>query len=230
MNEQELRAYCDPGRMAKKWIDKYIAASALGVPPTLYATAAFTFKVLTEDIPGCLLECGACAAPHPGIMDYACRFVGKHREVWLLDSFEGIPMAGPEDCDSCAALVGRRLGSKIVTSGISFCTLRGAQGNMARWGSDVDKLHFVKGWFEETVPTLKTGPIAILRLDADLYDSTKVCMKYLYEKVVDGGFVIIDDWGFSGVQKAIREIIGEPPQLIKIPGTECWFWRKGRHV
>lgn len=230
MNEQELRTYCDPGPMARSWIDRHIAKSALGVPPTLYATAALTFRVLVENIPGCLVECGVYAGAHPGIMDYACRFVGKSREIWLFDSFEGIPKAGPEDGDACAALVGRGDGKQIVTSGISFCTLRGAQGNLRKWGSNIEKLRFVKGWFQETIPTSKTGPIAVLRLDADLYDSTKVCMQHLYDRVVHGGFVIVDDWGFAGVQKAIREVIGEPPQLIQIPGSECHFWRKGRHV
>ncbi len=230
MNERELRAYCDPGVLAKKWIDKHVLASALGIPPTLYATAAFTFKVLVEDVPGCLLEAGCCAGAHPAVMDYVCRFMGKVRPIWLLDSFEGIPMAGPEDCDSCAALVGRQPGDKLMTSGIAYCPLRGAQRNMTMWGSNIDKLHFVKGWFQETVPTLKTGPIAILRLDADLYASTKVCMEHFYGRVSPGGFVIVDDWGFSGVQRAIREVIGEPPQVIQIPDTECFFWRKDRHV
>ena len=54
-----------------------------------------------------------------------------------------------------------------------------------------------KGWFQETLPgvTKEIKQIAILRLDGDFYASTKVCLDFLYEKVVSGGFIIVDDYG-----------------------------------
>ena len=69
-------------------------------------------------------------------------------------------------------------------------------------------LHFHKGWFQETMP--KVSPqislIAILRLDGDWYASTRVCLEFLYGKVVRGGFVIIDDYGaYEGCRKAVDE-------------------------
>lgn len=47
--------------------------------------------------------------------------------------------------------------------------------------------------------------VSILRLDGDLYDSYKVALRHLYPKVVQGGFVIIDDWCFEGCRSAVKE-------------------------
>ena len=53
------------------------------------------------------------------------------------------------------------------------------------------------------------GDIAILRLDADWYASTKICLAYLFDRVVPGGFVIVDDYGtYAGCQRAVDEFIG----------------------
>ena len=54
--------------------------------------------------------------------------------------------------------------------------------------------------------------IAILRLDGDWYGSTKVCLDNLYNKVVDGGFIIIDDYGcekWKGCKKAVQEFFAK---------------------
>lgn len=66
------------------------------------------------------------------------------------------------------------------------------------------------GWFQDTLPvdapTLE--PIAVLRLDGDWYASTKVCLDHLYDLVVPGGFVIVDDYGtYDGCQRAVDEFV-----------------------
>ncbi len=77
-----------------------------------------------------------------------------------------------------------------------------------RIGYPLGNLCFHKGWFQDVVPTAakNIGDIAVLRLDGDWYASTKVCMEFLFDKVVQGGFVIIDDYGaYEGCKKAIDE-------------------------
>lgn len=61
------------------------------------------------------------------------------------------------------------------------------------------------GWFEEVLPVNPVPPIALLRLDGDLYNSTYVCLKYLYPKVIKGGLVIIDDWALPGCREAVDD-------------------------
>jgi len=68
-----------------------------------------------------------------------------------------------------------------------------------------------KGWFQKTMPEAakQIEKISILRLDGDLYDSYKVSLHHLYPRVVQGGFVIIDDWCFEGCRSAVREFFEE---------------------
>ena len=50
------------------------------------------------------------------------------------------------------------------------------------------------------------GDISILRLDGDWYNSVKICLNKLYEKVIEGGIIIIDDYGhFIGAKNATDE-------------------------
>lgn len=67
-----------------------------------------------------------------------------------------------------------------------------------------DRVFFHEGWFQNTVPVAKNKikEIAILRLDSDLYESTLVCLRHLYPLVVNGGFIITDDYGLKGCRIA----------------------------
>lgn len=71
-----------------------------------------------------------------------------------------------------------------------------------------DKLHYIIGDVRKTLLNDKNKPekIAILRLDTDWYDSTKVELQELYDKVVKGGIIIFDDYyHWDGQRKAVDE-------------------------
>lgn len=73
---------------------------------------------------------------------------------------------------------------------------------------DKTYVHFYKGWFKNTMPAASKHiqTIAILRIDADWYDSVYICLHYLYPKVVKGGYIIIDDYGYyEGCTKAVKD-------------------------
>jgi hypothetical protein len=66
--------------------------------------------------------------------------------------------------------------------------------------------HLIKGRFQDTLQRTDTGPIALLHLDGDWYESTKSCLDQLYDRVSPGGVVQIDDWGYwAGARKANSE-------------------------
>ena len=57
-----------------------------------------------------------------------------------------------------------------------------------------------------TLTNSNVSSIAILRLDTDLYESTKIALEQLYPKVSEPGFVIIDDYGhYDGARRATDE-------------------------
>jgi hypothetical protein len=86
-----------------------------------------------------------------------------------------------------------------------------------------ERIHFIKGLVEETVPNLAPPKIALLRLDTDWYASTKHELEHLYPRLAIGGVLIIDDYGYwQGSQKAVDEYfesIEFPPYLSKIDYT-----------
>lgn len=114
----------------------------------------------------------------------------------------------------------------------------------------------IQGWFENTIPDFVDkrnsgewcdakfvndfgGPyrvekfqIAILRLDGDLYNSTYVCLKYLYPKVIKDGLVIVDDWALPGCRQAVIDhsvelgISIHDIQLITDKNSAVAYWTK----
>ena len=86
-----------------------------------------------------------------------------------------------------------------------------------------------KGWFENRLPGF-LDPISILRLDGDLYNSTYVCLKNLYPKVIEGGLIIIDDWELKGCRDAFYDYFNnqlnpyESP-FIKYVSNIAYFYK-----
>ena len=73
----------------------------------------------------------------------------------------------------------------------------------------------VKGFFEESLLKYTGKQIALLHLDADLYESYKTSLELLYTKIPKGGVVAFDEYmgtfehiNFPGAKKAIDEFFG----------------------
>ena len=76
----------------------------------------------------------------------------------------------------------------------------------ARYDLLDDRVRFLKGWFKDTLPTAPIEQLALLRVDGDLYESTWDALHALYDKVSEGGFVIIDDYGdFPPCRQAVDD-------------------------
>lgn len=71
-------------------------------------------------------------------------------------------------------------------------------------------IHYIKGKVEDTIPQNAPDQIALLRLDTDWYESTKHELVHLFPRLVKGGVLIIDDYGYwKGARKAVDEYIEE---------------------
>ena len=83
-------------------------------------------------------------------------------------------------------------------------------------------VHFVEGKVEDTIPGQAPQEIAILRLDTDWYESTRHELTHLYQRLVPGGVLIIDDYGtWKGSKDATDEFVAET-------GEPLLFVRTGR--
>lgn len=178
------------------------ARAALSTKPTIYATYTLSNKLDEDSVLGDFVECGVFAGAQLAAMAAAC----PERIIHAFDSFCGIPEAGEKDDETITGLIGRGEG-RLISTGISACSLEQVKKNLLSWGLELDRFRFYEGWFQETVPVCSENipPIALLRLDGDLYESTLVCMQHLYPKLVEGGYLIIDDYALTGCRRAIHD-------------------------
>lgn len=155
-----------------------------------------------RNVEGCVVECGVWRG---GMIAGIADLLGGGRDYYLFDSFEGLPPV--------KAIDGRGLRAwQAATTAPEYhnnCWASAHEADTAMKKSLANRYSLVKGWFEETVPRFKPSQrIALLRLDGDLYDSTRICLKYLYPYVVEGGIVIIDDYNYwDGCAHAVHEFL-----------------------
>ena len=176
--------------------------------------------VKQNNIEGAFVETGTWTG---GASAYALLAMTRNndvREYWGFDSFEGMPAPTSEDGQHGVEWIGED-NSEVNNADRDAC-----HNFLLGTGYDSEKINLVKGWFEDSLPKSKglIGPIAILRLDGDFYDSTKVAMTELYPLVVKGGIVIIDDYGyFEGCRKAIHECAPDQDILFAEDGIRYFI-------
>lgn len=194
-----------------------ISGVAYSNKSTVYNTYCLARKVL--DLPGCFVECGVGAGAQIMAMQLASN--GSSKTIYAFDSFEGIPMAGPNDDSQPGIGIPKHdryapISDRLVSSGITSHSDKNVKENFERFGVSLSNILFIKGWFQHTLFGFDTGPISLLRLDGDLYESTLICLEELYPKVVLGGVVIIDDYALEGCRKAVHDYFKELPEIIKV--------------
>ncbi|HEY6213192.1 MAG TPA: TylF/MycF/NovP-related O-methyltransferase, partial [Vicinamibacterales bacterium] len=150
---------------------------------------------------------GGCAAM---LGKLAFEDAGLQRTLWLFDSFEGLPDPTVDDFDAAR---GQGTGGHVTPLGRGSCLgmLEDVEWLLfERCRLKRDRVTLVKGWFQDTLPehARRIGPIALLRIDGDWYESTKVCLEHLYDHVVAGGVIIVDDYeSCFGCTKAVDEFL-----------------------
>lgn len=162
-----------------------------------------------NSIPGDIIECGVAKGGCSAALIDSCRYfkIYDDRHFWLFDSYEGLPETTKED------YVDGKAGEFIrpLPKGSCLGTLDEVKNLMFNnLNTPEQKISFIKGWFDKTVPETKSKikKISILRLDGDWYESTKIPLEAFFSKVEIGGVIIIDDYGTCyGSKKALDEFI-----------------------
>lgn len=180
---------------------------------------------------GAIVECGVWKGGCVGVAAVAVRESGYRRQIHLFDSFAGLPEPGAADGAAAAAYSDGRSQGRLESTGKCVASQADVEALLFhRLGIQPSAVCIHAGWFQETLPRDhgKIGPIALLRLDGDWYDSTRVCLKYLYPHVVSGGYIILDDYGhWEGCRKALEEYWVEagvrPQTLVQIDYTGVYF-------
>lgn len=207
---------------------------------TLYQQVRYLER---SGIPGAFVECGVWKGGSVGLMALANLDHGPaRRDLHLYDAFTEICEPDEKVDGARAVREARAWSSDGGTQGrlrplTGVYDAFGGPGTLDEnrrlleevVGYDPARLHYHVGWFQETVPASAAaiGPIALLRLDGDWYASTKICLEHLYDLVVPGGVVIIDDYGtYEGCQKAVDEFLAarQEPVFLSHVDADCRYW------
>jgi O-methyltransferase len=175
--------------------------------------------VLAFNIPGDFVECGVWRGGASFLIADLLRQAGvQDRKVWLFDSFEGLPP--PDQIDGAAAMAYTQNPAGPGAHDNCCASLEEVQRTVTALGLTA-YTECVKGWFEQTLPATRDriGPIAILRIDGDWYSSVRCCLDTLYDQVVDGGLVVLDDYyTWEGCAIAVHEFLGTRRLAHRIEG------------
>jgi len=179
--------------------------------------------IITYQIPGDLIETGvwrggACIYMRALLKAYGV----NNRVIWCADSFEGLPRPDAERFPQDAGDIHHTYTPLKIS-------LEEVKANFAKYDLLDEQVRFLKGWFKDTLAHVPIEHLSLLRVDADMYQSTTEALTYLYPKVSPGGFIIIDDYGvLPGCRAAVNDFrsrctIRDPLQNIDGVGV---FWQK----
>ncbi|MFJ9597336.1 TylF/MycF family methyltransferase [Streptomyces virginiae] len=180
-------------------------------------------RVVADGVPGDFIETGVWRG---GVCIFARGYLKAHgitdRNVWLADSFEGIPDTGEAGHPMDREMALHRCNGVL---GVTADTVR---ENFGRYGLLDDQVRFLPGWFKDTLPTAPVERLAVLRLDGDLYESTLDALDNLYPKLSAGGFVVIDDYFIPACRKAVDEFREKHGITDGIEAIDEYsvFWRR----
>lgn len=178
--------------------------------------------VVGEGVPGDLLEAGVWRGGAAVLMKGVLEALGdRTRTVWLADSFRGLPPPEPGRYPADR-------GWDLHASPELAVSRASVESTFQAYGLLDERVRFLEGWFQDTLPTSPVARLAVLRLDGDLYASSLQVLEALYDKLEPGGFLIADDYSLPPCRAAVEEFrrargIASPVQDIDGVGA---FWRK----
>ncbi|MGZ4079128.1 MAG: TylF/MycF/NovP-related O-methyltransferase, partial [Bacteroidia bacterium] len=126
--------------------------------------------------------------------------------IYLYDTFEGMSEPTTKDIDfkgePASKLLNKadRLSQKSVWC---YSSIDEVKNNLYSSSYPKEKLIFVKGKVEDTIPRTIPGSISLLRLDTDWYESTYHEFVHLFPLLSIQGVLIVDDYGhWKGAREA----------------------------
>jgi O-methyltransferase len=159
-----------------------------------------------------------------GVYRAGCAFMilsltpGDVRTMYLFDTFAGIPGGHLEEEERERGLAGH----------FSDTSVEYVEGRLERFRG---RFEICAGDVFDTVPATETGPLAFVHIDMNTGAPTRHVLGYTYERLVPGGSVVFDDYGYGNedsVQErvVIDEFLAErPEEPIALP-TGQGFFRK----
>ena len=187
--------------------------------PKLLSLMRLAQYVKASCIDGDFVECGVYRGGTAALLS---RFLGNSKQLWLYDSFEGMPDTNVKDGEKAKAYIGK-----------GAIKLEDVQDVIRLQGKNFSQVIIKKGWFNDTF--IESGPknIALLHCDADWYELVRAVLNRFYDSVCDGGVIVLDDFGYwEGCREAFYEFCKERDMKPLIERVSCdqLYWIKGKET
>ena len=168
--------------------------------------------VKRNDIKGAFVECGVWRGGSVMAMAKTLLSLNSNeRDMYLFDTFSGMSSPTQDDVSyrgENAISIFEEKKTSNHSSDWCCATIEDVSRNVVSTGYPPQRLHFVQGKVEDTIPAKAPDGIALLRLDTDWYESTRHELEHLFPRLEPGGILIIDDYGYwKGARKAVDEYI-----------------------
>lgn len=169
--------------------------------------------VVRNKILGDLVECGIWRGGGSMLMAYTLlKMEEAGRRIYLYDTYKGMTKPGEWDIrfDNKPAIEEWSANVEKDINKCCYASIEEVKSNLFLTGYPKDKLIFVEGDVENTIPSIMPDKISILRLDTDWYEGTYHQLCHLFPRLSPHGIIIIDDYGYwKGCKKAVDEYIKE---------------------
>lgn len=203
-------------RFAEQRAARLIRRNTMVGPARIENLSRLAQRIEDERVPGDVVECGVYKGGTAALLARSATRSHLARTVWLFDAFAGMPPATAADGPEAPSWVGNLVSSPHRVERL-----------LRRVGADVERVRIVPGLFEKTFPSANIAQIALLNIDADWYESVRLCLETFYDAVVPRGFISIDDYGdWPGCRLAVDEFFrarGLAFALERVDQTARWF-------
>lgn len=206
---------------------KYKARTMISFRGYIENLAIMSVALRNSDLgKGAIVECGTWRG---GMSAGMVEAGGPKRHYYFFDSFEGLPPV--QDIDGPGARQWQA--NTAVPTFYKNCSasLEDFRETVGMTGCPPGNITILKGFFEDTLPAFGPPPIAVLRLDADWYASTMICLERFWDHVLEGGLVLIDDYyTWDGCARAVHDFLAKrqaPERIRQGPVGGTAYIRKG---
>jgi O-methyltransferase len=135
-------------------------------------------------------------------------FESSSKTIHLFDTFSGMPSTDPK--------------KDLVKEGDFGDT---SLESVKQYLGDFENILLYQGLFPETAKSIENKSFCLVHVDVDIYRSVMDCCDFFYQRLVRGGIIIFDDYGYitcPGAKKAIDEFFLRKPEYpCYLPTGQC---------
>lgn len=172
------------------------------------------------DVEGNIAECGVRRGRSLSLLAWLAMKEGNGRHIFGFDAWDLGVENGWRSQIELHHQEGKPVGFMPFSEAITVL-----REKMIKRGIPEDTYTLVPGWLENTVPRTATGPVALLHLDVDVYESYKHSLELLWPRMPSGGVAVFDEYHQPGIwpgcRQAVDEFLRDRPHEMH-EGTRYW--------